>query len=80
MSMQMDDYLKKEQIGTLFVWVGHWKGGLGGGVPQGCPPQKVIVSSKKNLLVSKLYLLYCASSIVRPTVCEVPNYENICKH
>ena len=30
-SMQMDAYLKKEQIGTLFVWVGHWKGGLGGG-------------------------------------------------
>ena len=22
MSMQMDAYLKKEQIGTLFVWVG----------------------------------------------------------
>ena len=31
MSMQMDAYLRKEQIGTLFVWVGHWKGGLGGG-------------------------------------------------
>jgi len=30
MSMQMDAYLKKEQIGTLFVWVGAPEGGLGG--------------------------------------------------
>jgi len=46
MIMQVDAYLKKEQIGTLFVWVGawgHWKGGLGGGGPQGCQPQKVYV-------------------------------------
>jgi len=32
MVMQMDAYLKKEQIGTLFVWVGalgdgYWGGG-----------------------------------------------------
>jgi len=26
-SMQMDAYLKKEQIGTLFVWVGPRQGG-----------------------------------------------------
>jgi len=49
MSMQMDAYLKKEQIGTLFVWVGALEGGFGGGVPQGCPPQKVYVSSQKEI-------------------------------
>jgi hypothetical protein len=31
MSMQMDAYLKKEQIGILFVWVGALEGGFGGG-------------------------------------------------
>jgi hypothetical protein len=41
MSMQMDAYLKKEQIGTLFVWMGALEGGFRGGGPQGCPPQKV---------------------------------------
>jgi len=35
MSMQMNAYLKKEQIGTLFVWVGALEGGLGGGCPSG---------------------------------------------
>ena len=41
MSMQMDVYLKKEQIGTLFVRVGAPEGGLGGGGGgQGGPPQK----------------------------------------
>ena len=29
--MQMDAYLKKEQNGTLFVWVGAPEGGFGGG-------------------------------------------------
>jgi hypothetical protein len=48
MSMQMDAYLKMEQIGALLVWVGALEGGLGGLVPQGCPPQKVNVSSKKK--------------------------------
>ena len=48
-SMQMDAELKKEQIGTLFVWVRALKVlFLGGGVPQGCPPQKVNVPSKKQ--------------------------------
>jgi len=28
----MDAYLKKEQIGTLFVWVGALEGGFGGWV------------------------------------------------
>jgi len=37
----MDAYLKKEQIGTLFVWMGALEGGFRGGGPQGCPPQKV---------------------------------------
>jgi len=27
MSMQIDAYLKREQIGTLFVWVGAPEGG-----------------------------------------------------
>ena len=48
MSMLMDACLKMEQIGTLFVWVGALEGGFGGGGgPQGCPPQKVYVSSPK---------------------------------
>jgi len=29
--MQMDAYLKKEQIGTLSVWLGAPEGGFGGG-------------------------------------------------
>ena len=49
MSMQMDAYLEMGQIGTLFVWVGAPEGGFWGWVvPQGCPPQKVNVPSKKN--------------------------------
>jgi hypothetical protein len=40
--MQMDAYLKKEQIGTLFVWVRAPEGGVGGWVVgQGGPAQKV---------------------------------------
>ena len=31
MSMQMDAYLKKEQIGTLFVWARALEEGFGGG-------------------------------------------------
>jgi len=42
MSMQMDAYLKKEQIGTLFVWVGAPEGGFRGWVVgQGGPSQKL---------------------------------------
>jgi len=49
MSMQMDAEFEKEQIGTLFAWVGALEGGFGGWlVPQGCPPQKVYVSSKNK--------------------------------
>jgi hypothetical protein len=40
MSMQMDAYLKKEQIGILFVHVGLLHGGSRGGwVGQGGPDQ-----------------------------------------
>ena len=47
MSMQMDAYLKKEQIGTLFVLVGAPEGGFRGrGGGQGGPPQKVYVPLK----------------------------------
>jgi len=35
MRVQVDAEFKKEQIGTLFVWWGHWKGSWGGGGPQG---------------------------------------------
>ena len=38
MSMQMDAYLKKEQIGTLFVRVGAPEGGFGGGGAGGSSP------------------------------------------
>jgi len=45
----MDAEFEKEQIGTLFVWVGALEGGFGGWVvPQGCPPQKVNVPSKRK--------------------------------
>ena len=48
MSMQINVKINKQQIGTLFVWVGALEGGFGGGgVPQGCPPQKVYMPSKK---------------------------------
>jgi hypothetical protein len=41
MSMQMDAYLKKEQIGNLFVWVEAPEGGFGKWVVgQGGPAQK----------------------------------------
>jgi hypothetical protein len=49
MSVQTDVESKKEQIGTLFDWVGALEGGFGGWVvPQGCPPQKVDMPSKKT--------------------------------
>jgi len=44
----MDAYSKKEQIGTLFVRVGAPEGGFRGGIPQGCPPQKVDMPSGKK--------------------------------
>ena len=40
MIMQMDAYSKKEQIGTLFVWVGALEGGFGGGGPSGVSTPK----------------------------------------
>ena len=48
MSMQMDAYLKKEQIGTLFVWVGALEGG-GGGALRGVHPKKYTCHPKKKL-------------------------------
>jgi len=48
MTMQMDAEFKKEQSGTLFCLVGALQGGFWGWVvPQGCPPQKVYVPSRK---------------------------------
>jgi hypothetical protein len=49
--MQMDAYLKKEQIGTLFVWVGALEGGFGGGVLRGVHPKKYTCRPKKNTLL-----------------------------
>ena len=48
MSMQMDAYLKKEQIGTLFVRVGASEGGFGGGGPSGVSTPKNIHAFQKN--------------------------------
>jgi len=45
MSMQMDAYLKKEQIGTLFVRVGALGDGYWGGGCQGPPNQKIRLTS-----------------------------------
>jgi len=38
----MDGHLEKEQIGTLFVWVGALEGGVrgGGGGSRGSQPKK----------------------------------------
>jgi len=47
MSMQMDAYLKKEQIGTLFVWAGALEGGVGGGSLRGVHPKKYTCRPKK---------------------------------
>jgi len=56
----MDAYLKKEQIGTLFVLVGASKGGGGGGGPGGFTPK--ITPQKINpfeyqiiIITSQLY-------------------------
>ena len=53
MSMQMDAYLKKEQIGTLFVRVGAPEGGFrGGGGGRGGHPKKYTCLPKiKTLLL-----------------------------
>jgi len=48
MNMQMDAYLKKEQIGTLFVWVGALKGGFGGGGASGVSTPKSIRAIPKK--------------------------------
>jgi len=48
MIMQMDAYLKKEQLSTLFVWVGALEGGLGGGGSlRGVHPIKYTCHPKK---------------------------------
>ena len=51
MSMQMDAYLKKEQIGTLFVWAGALEGGVGGGSLRGVHPKKYTCRPKRNYLM-----------------------------
>ena len=52
MSMQMDAYLKKEQIGTLFVWVGGTGRGFGEGGGAGVStPKKYTCHPNKNTLL-----------------------------
>ena len=46
MNMQMDAEFKKEQIGTLFVWVGTLEGG-GGWSLRGVHPKKQTCRPKK---------------------------------
>jgi hypothetical protein len=57
MIMQMDAYSKKEQIGTLFVWVGALEGGFGGGGPSGGSTpitKRAIPPPPKNSLLTVL--------------------------
>jgi hypothetical protein len=51
MSMQMDAYLKKEQIGTLFVLVGVPEGGFEGG-GRGVHPKKCTCHPRKKILLT----------------------------
>jgi len=68
MSMQMDAYLKKEQIGTLFVRVGAPEGGFGGGgaAPAPCLP------SKRNFLPPGRTLHFCSQSFLLCTIYTSP--------
>jgi len=55
MSMHMDAELKKEQIGTPFVWVGALKGGIGGAWSlRGVHPKKWTCCPKENFLLGRL--------------------------
>ena len=60
MSMQMGAEFKKEQIGTLSVWVGALEGGFGGWMfPSGCPPQKYTCLPKnKKLPPDAIHIFY----------------------
>ena len=54
MSMQIDTYLKMEQIGTLFVWVGALEGGLGGKGSSGVStPKSRCAFQKEHTLLYK---------------------------
>jgi hypothetical protein len=53
MSMQMDACFSKEQIGTLFVWVGALEGGLGGGRSL---PKSICVVQKKYILFGQIII------------------------
>jgi hypothetical protein len=57
MTTQMDVYLKKEQIGTLFVLVGLRKGVLGGG-GMGNPAQKSYVAAYPKIFSGASCLSY----------------------
>ena len=58
MSKQMDSYLNKEQIGTLFVLVGAPEGGFrGGGGGRGVHPKKFTCLPIKQNSLLLLFML-----------------------
>jgi len=57
MIMQMDAYLKQEQIGTLLSGWGHWVMGIGGG-NQGPPNKKIGLTSITFFFAPPGVLLY----------------------
>jgi hypothetical protein len=62
-SIQMDAHLEKEQIGTLFVWVGAPEGGeRGGWGVQGVPTQKVYMPVQ-NFFFGRLLAYYWICAI-----------------
>jgi hypothetical protein len=74
--MQMDVYLKKEQIGTLFVRVGAPEGGLGGGgggggaTPKiGHDVQKFFVTPPDCIVV--FLIIWCTVNLFPPFISRI---------
>jgi len=74
--MQMDAYLKKEQIGTLFVWVGAPEGGgRGWVVGQGGPAQKMGMPVQNAFWAPPDSLVkYLESCLSLLSCCCIPGY------
>jgi len=69
MSMQMDAYLNKKQINTLFVRVGALEGGFWGGGGQGGPAQKLYVPHRNIsclLVETKIFITVTLLRVVYP--------------
>jgi hypothetical protein len=62
MNMQMDAYLKKEQIGTLFVLVGAPEGEFRRGGGQGVPAQKSYVPIQGFFSGTSCFILFFAET------------------